>query len=553
MGYAAIAALLIGVVAYDIAAVQSPFSVLYSDAWEHAAALRMLISDPVHPAMPHLGVDGPSARFIPPYVGAALLARSAGWDGPETLLYFGLCTVFLTVISVYVFARVMFRSESAPVFLLGILYFGWGTGVVWSNSTALSALPFVAGYPSSFVFALTWLLWTLVVLLLRRRTMRSDLFIYVGIAGLVWLMAVSHLPTTLFALVGAFFLLLSTRSSFLCKAFVISAIALGVLTVEVWPYYSVGKMLFGSPPISGEQVQTIFRDGAIEPQPALDEGAMVQGASKQAAPAVDRFSGGARIGQHPFYQWKALIAGYGIGILGGVLALFSLHSSALRPFSFGFLLFFGMYLLHPVVGFPMGHRTLLFAGTFAHVVLAGWLLGQWERYCGAAADLRGSRRMAAVGFLAIVGLSVALSLSVTAYKLRPTTPISAAVATGDRTEWLALFRWADQHLGESSVVIAAGGMSWALPAIDGRVIALLHPSPFYVDRANGAGALRTVFGRSADTAAKANLAYAWGAEFFLGTKAQIRRLTDSGLATDVKIYHGFALGSVVPARADVGQ
>ena len=94
------------------------------DLWQHLAALRALMLDPVHPDSPFLPGSGVSRHFHPYWLGMATLARPPRleWDAIHLGAYFSLAVL---AVGIYAFGRSYYRSSWGPVALLSAMLLAW--------------------------------------------------------------------------------------------------------------------------------------------------------------------------------------------------------------------------------------------------------------------------------------------------------------------------------------------------------------------------------------------------------------------------------------------
>jgi hypothetical protein len=138
-----------------------------SDYWEHAAALRALIEDPLRPANPQLVSDASSPRFGPHYVLIALAARALDLDAFGAMSLAALVNVALFLAGIECFFRSYFGSRLAPLFGLIVLLGSWLDPPHFSNVYQLAVLFSVASYPSTAALGISWLGFALTLRALR--------------------------------------------------------------------------------------------------------------------------------------------------------------------------------------------------------------------------------------------------------------------------------------------------------------------------------------------------------------------------------------------------
>lgn len=219
-------------------------TLLGADYWEHAAALRALLGDPVEPGAPHVSGEHGSARYMPYYLALAMVGRVFNMDAHQVM---GLAAIVSTILfgsGVYVFSLRYFKDRRAPLFTLAVLLGGWGVAWLWSNVYQLRDLLYVAAFPSFFVFALTFYILYIVVAALENSARNTDRYIWLVFASSLAL--VSHPLTGIFALFfAAVVAVLHGAAQTRVRVQLVAAISLGAVLVEVWPYFSTWGVILG--------------------------------------------------------------------------------------------------------------------------------------------------------------------------------------------------------------------------------------------------------------------------------------------------------------------
>src|SRR5947209_11764290 len=125
------------------------------DFWEHVAAVKQLMIDPIHPLHPQYSTHDPSRQYMPWYLLLANLGRVLSLDPLSVMAIGAILTTLLWVVAIHLFFREYFESRWAPLVALTCLFFMWGIPWVWSGVYNFRWYLTTAADPSGFVFGLT--------------------------------------------------------------------------------------------------------------------------------------------------------------------------------------------------------------------------------------------------------------------------------------------------------------------------------------------------------------------------------------------------------------
>jgi hypothetical protein len=203
------------------------------DLWQHLAALRALIEDIANPANPFLPGHEGSRHFHPQWVALAWLARLLGWNEWQAIGFAGFANAILLLVGIRAFARTFFRSDWAPLALLGAMVFGWSLPCSHTGYHSMGTLIEGIAYPAVLLIALSFLLWTLTIqaLVAPRRAWL--------IAPLVAMMMATHqLGAGIGLIVASCFVLLWPGATITSRGKVVLGMAAGLILSLAWPYHS---------------------------------------------------------------------------------------------------------------------------------------------------------------------------------------------------------------------------------------------------------------------------------------------------------------------------
>ena len=216
---------------------------LGDDFWEHAAVVRALAADPLHPKHPLLDVHAPHAFFSPYALAWALVARITGADVLSVLLAASAFNVLLLCAALVAFLH---RASSHPwitaALTLPLWLFAWGPRPWdWSGFLNVETLVLVGPYPSTFAAALVFVA---LAVALDAHAKRSRLAVLAVLTAVCWLV---H-PTTAVVLLAGVVALFAARAGggfrpiALEGALIAGAVAAGLRAAAAWPYFPFGDL-----------------------------------------------------------------------------------------------------------------------------------------------------------------------------------------------------------------------------------------------------------------------------------------------------------------------
>jgi hypothetical protein len=427
------------------------------DFWEHSALIREWKKNLWHPGNPHLAIDSGSPRYMPFFFFLTVLARIFSLTPIQALGIGGVLTMILFLYGIWLFMSLYFRNDWAPFIGLIVLLCGWGVGWYWSNCYQLRNLLYVITYPSSFVFSLSFLSYWLATKMLRQRATTPLSLILLGIMSA--LMLLSHPLTGAFAIGSLCLLALSEpKISLWHRSKIIGVVLAGALGAEMWPYFSVWRIILG---ISGGKAESWVKTGNI---------------------VVSRIK--MLYHAHPFYDPKQFFVVTGPSLLG-IPALFYMAYRREHLFIIlGFLAMSLIFVLNLFFPIPLGHRFLFYVIFYLHLALIWGVLemqGKEGKIRQHHIVLRSAKVKTGIliWFLTICLLwNVALlGLALGHYIINPNLsygPMKREQIVDDMKR-LSLF------IPDEAIVMAPAQLSWPLPTFKGKVVALFHTNPMVAD------------------------------------------------------------------------
>jgi hypothetical protein len=205
------------------------------DFWEHAAAVRALAVDLLHPHHALLAIDTPHVFYSPYALGLALLVRLTGASPVTVLGLAGLVNVALFGLALRGLVAHLLGERAAFWSLLFALVL-WGRDVwPWSGFVHLGVLGWAAPYPSCFAGGLS-----LVAIRLQLRALDAPRPFHYPLLGLLAaVVLITHPPTAsaLLAGVGACHLARGGPRPLVHGAALGTSLAAAAALASAWPYY----------------------------------------------------------------------------------------------------------------------------------------------------------------------------------------------------------------------------------------------------------------------------------------------------------------------------
>lgn len=203
------------------------------DLWQHLAALRALIADPVSPSNPFVATDEGSRHFHPYWVSLAIAARAVGWNEWQALACGGFVSAGVLLAGIYAFGRAFYRSPWGPIALLAAMLLSWFMPISHTGYHSPETLIEGIAYPAALLVGLSLLLWAAIIRGLTRPLMA------LLVAPLTAFMLATHQLGAVIGFIGAgCFILLWPDGCWKARASLISAMLAGIALSLLWPYHS---------------------------------------------------------------------------------------------------------------------------------------------------------------------------------------------------------------------------------------------------------------------------------------------------------------------------
>ena len=439
---------------------QASLVIFHNDFWEHSAALNAWLNDFSNPGDPHLPTDNGSARYMPFYAVVTLIAGTLRLDALGAMGLAGFLSISLFVIATPLFANRYFRDPRAGTVAIIVLLCGWGFGVIFSNLHQMRGLLHVIGFPSFFVFSLTFLL-----LWLALGILRSDRPNYLVLPVLTLLVAIayaSHPLTGAFA-IGSLLLLalMEPQVHFIHRVYLAVAVGIGAVLVELWPYFSTWDIVLGV------NKTTDISDNIKTPGSWIERSEVVKGFSRPVSLALE----------HPFYRISDVLSALGPAFFGIPVIVYFLATRRQLYIAVGALLMLVPYLLNVIFPIPLGHRFLLFFIFFLHLALIWLLLYIMGNDEGQRRPTDRRCRHIATGFLGFIllwniGLTIAEIIKTSLIRHELISSRNHTVAN-----IVPLMNDIAGRIPDDAVVMAPLYLGWPLPTFGGKLVGTMHQNP----------------------------------------------------------------------------
>jgi hypothetical protein len=393
-----------------------PYS-LFADTWEHAAAVRAVAENFLHPSNPLLALPGStSPRFTPYTLLWGAVMKMTGLSVFTVMGMAALANFLLLASGLYRFVLRQFRREALPMYALFTMLWVWGAGYAWANAYQLEQLLVTLSYAGLFTFAVSF--HALASLRFFCDTGRwRHLTAYAILSALAF---VTHPITALFCFASALAMLLAEGG--IARALLLQAVPLLALAAALaWPYFNYWDVLTKGSSESWFQTP-LFSD-----------------------------------------PWRAT----GTSVIGYPLILYYALKRRHLFLLYGLLLCVFGYAFSRVEGILIGGRFLFFLMVFLHLAIAVYLEEQGFLSWKALRDsLRGNGLSMVLIFLLVVppGLSRVRGLSAQFRRVLdpPARP----------------YFFIENRLASTDVVMAEPDDGQILPAITGaRVVAQAKGDP----------------------------------------------------------------------------
>jgi hypothetical protein len=469
--------------------------------WEYVAVLREWLSNPGAPANPQVAAASLSASFMPYFWLLAAAGRAFDLTAVQLLAISAVVNYALLVIGLRLFLRAYFRNGWAPFIGLVVLLTFAGVGLSEANVYQLRNLFYVASYPASFAFALSLLTFWLTLALLRDDLRPPVAVPLLGAAAA--LLFLSDPLTGVFGIVGCFLLVVTEPlGSRRTVGLALGALAAGLVAAEFWPYFSVWKLTLGLYP------------GAATPEMAASAGLT----------PVERFT--AQAWAHPLYDPQFVLGTLGLSLLGLPLVGWLLLTRQHWFIVLGALAMAVPYVLNLFVPVTDGPTYLLLVAVYLQLAIVwGWLtlLEAWDQiprpYLARPAVLAS----AVAGAGVIAGNVWMATLEFDGRTLKPGTFSVVAQRAADAPDMLTQYQALLDPVPGDAVVLASARAGWVVPAVKGKVVALLYGNPLLSDQGDRLAATEDFFLRPASDLRRVQVAQDYAADYVIVDAANALR------------------------------
>ncbi len=443
-----------------------------AEYWGYLAVLQQWLQNPDALVNPLVRDAALSTHFVPLFWLLAGVGRLLGMDAIQLMTAAGIINFVLLATGLKLFLGDYFRHSWAPFLGLLVLFCGWGLAGSGPGVYQLRNFLQIAGDPSTFAFALS-----LIAFWVTMRLLRSDATMVLWVLALLLLLAlvvVSHPLTGLFcALACGLLAVTEFATSLWGRLAVFVAVAAGLAAAELWPFFSVWKLVLG---LYVDSWQSWSAD-------ALFAAATEQNVARHWAAIL--------------YDPSALLAVLGVSLLG-LLAVLRLLQRGEQPFIvYGAVLMLLPYAVNLVADVPQAHWFLLYAVFFMQLALIwGWLrlFSIWSEIPRSILatpmlllSLAGGAAMLGANYWLLQQDRQGNVYAAQTLQLQDSRAATAGLSVP------ALYRELLAPLSDAAVVMAPPPAGWPVPAFKGRIVALLNPNPLLPDMAERQAASREFF------------------------------------------------------------
>lgn len=415
-----------------------------SDYWEHSATIKEWSSNLWNPKNPHLAVEHPSPRFNPYFFILSAAARVLHLTPFQTMGLGAIINISLLLIGIFLFFRLYFNDSWAPLLGLIILLTAWGTGYPGSNLYQLRSLFFVIAYPSAFTFALALISLWIVKEMLRKK--RSSSWVYVSLGILSPLMFLSHPHVYAFAIGSVFILVLTElKASLKTRMLPLISIVAGFSLVEVWPYFSVNKLI-----VNSLHIQAI-------------------------RPAFSRY----------IYEPDKALLLLGPSLVGIPIVIYMIFKKKEYFISLGFIVMAIPYFGNKFFPIPTEERFFIYAVFYLHLALV-WAFFQAQSQQESIFKQSSSLRIQKNVLCWLISLFFGWNVTVAILEFGG-YPVDFSLNPPKRFSELSPIphdmKRISHFIPEDGVVLATPYLSWPIPTFSGKVVGMLHVNPLVPDDA----------------------------------------------------------------------
>lgn len=204
------------------------------DIWQHLAALRALIEDPINPHNPFVVSDEGSRHFHPQWVLVAMFGRALGWNEWQSIGFAAFVNAAVLALGIYVFAKAYYKSAWGPLALLIAMTLSWTIPVHYTGFHSWTTFSKGGAYPAMLLIGLSLIGWGLTIRALEGE--RTTALVLLPLAAFMF--ATHQLGAVIgFFVIGCLLIAWpegNSRQRAMIGAFVIAGAALSAL----WPYHN---------------------------------------------------------------------------------------------------------------------------------------------------------------------------------------------------------------------------------------------------------------------------------------------------------------------------
>ncbi|MDP6437182.1 MAG: hypothetical protein QF803_08670 [Gammaproteobacteria bacterium] len=433
----------------------------YGNYWEHTAVFAEWMQNFSTPGNPHVGDPGLSSRFMPYFWVLTFIGLLFQLDPIDLMGISAVTNFVLIVFGLRRFLNDYFNDSWAPVVGFFAIFMLWGVSLTWPNLFQLRSFFYIAGYPSTFVFGLSLISFSVVI-----RLMRTDESLFIHTLLLMVLAALMLLCdplTAVFGLAGCGVLALTEPAdSRQRRELVIASLVLGMVLVELWPYFSAWKILLG---LYGEGGEVWAGFTAFDPIGHLTSGAW----------------------KNSFYDPKLLLTVLGPSLLGLPACIWLWRRGERKFIVWGAVLMGIPCLLNLFFEVPEAHQFLLFVVVYLQLaVICGILavIDAWQTEPRSALATPVLVTVLAI-MLALTGFNIwALSLEFDNQALSPQTlkVVERKSRLPEGMNVVDVYERLTERMDYSDVVLTTAQLGWPLPTVKGKVVSLYRENPMLDDQ-----------------------------------------------------------------------
>ena len=474
-----------------------------AEYWEYTATLKEWLSNLSTPGNPHVDDTAQSARYMPYFWALSSAGLLFQLDAFQLMACSSVINYLLIIVGLHQFLSVYFRDAWAPLAGFFAVFLLWGVTLEGSNLYHLSSLFYIAGYPSSFVFGLSLISFSVVIKLLRSDgplLLQAALLFVLSI-----LMFLCHPFTAVFGIVGCILLTCTEPAdSRNHRIGILILLLAGTLAAELWPYFSAWKILLG-----------LYGSGA-------ETAMLTEGSDALRMQLRSDF----------LYTPGQVVTYLGPTLLGLPLCFWLWRRREHSYIVWGVVLMGVPYLAYGFLQAPLGERFLLFLSFYLQLAIVWGILFLIEAWRSAPRPNYANYALTAM--LAAAAVVVTLNVWQISLEFDGRTLDPRSMETVNRRDNLPndmsvvdLYTELTAPLAEESVVLATAKTGWPLPSFKGKVVSVLKTNPLLTDQAERHQASGEFFYQPLPDSARSVIAQRYGATHVLlsfGDKGVERQL-----------------------------